>query len=198
MKVLAFDLSMSTGWSFGSSQPNVKPEYGLLDLRLKDTAWKLLETKEKLELCAGKMGAFILERLTNEETYPDLIFWESPMSLYSLTQPANVGKGPPRVRSEVAVLLPHILIGAICGVIHNFGIATDSAPPQTIRKHFTGRGRVPKGEDPKAGTIMRCHQLGFLPYTNTDDNIADAIAVWDYACATRGRRGTGPADLFRR
>lgn len=49
--------------------------------------------------------------------------------------------------------------------------------PQTHRKFFVGQARP---ENPKAATIKRCREMGWEPQ---DDNVADALAIWSFACA---------------
>lgn len=187
MKVLAFDFSFSTGWAFGPSDFGAKPEIGLLDLRLRQDAWKLMEANEKLVVAGESLGMWLRDRLMDDETTPDVIFWEAPMSLAAGGGGNVAGKGS-GFRNEISMALPRHLIGAVSGSIGGLGIETGSVNISTLKKWFTGVGRSKPGEDKKAKTIAMCHAKGYMPYTCQDDNIADAIAVWDYACVHRCKR----------
>jgi Holliday junction resolvasome RuvABC endonuclease subunit len=59
------------------------------------------------------------------------------------------------------------------------GIPVDIFPAQTVAKHFTGSGKM-KRDDKKAAILAECRARGWDP---TDDNQADAAALWDLACA---------------
>jgi hypothetical protein len=68
------------------------------------------------------------------------------------------------------------------GVAYRMGIYTVlEATVADVRQHFIGRRNLP-GDEGKRAVAMRCRQLGYEP---TDDNAADALALWDYACAMR-------------
>lgn len=63
----------------------------------------------------------------------------------------------------------------------------------SIRKHFLGQ--PPKGRDNvKRATIARCHAIGWKV---TDDNQADALALWDMRCAILdGKHAVATSALF--
>jgi hypothetical protein len=72
------------------------------------------------------------------------------------------------------------LHGIIRGVAHLRGIYNISeASVGDIRAHFIG-SRILKRKAAKAEVLMRCRQLG---WPANDDNAADALALWSFACS---------------
>ncbi len=57
-----------------------------------------------------------------------------------------------------------------------FGLQVYKGHIQKIRKHFCGNGRP---EKPKDAVMQACREIGWYPQ---DDNAADALAQFDYAC----------------
>ena len=101
----------------------------------------------------------------------------------------------------------HLLIGlAACirGVAENRGVEVHAYPINSIRKHFMGRA-LAKRDYPalsvyaakkamKGEVMQRCRLLGWQV---SDDNAADAAALWDFACALSGYDTTPAGGLFR-
>lgn len=55
------------------------------------------------------------------------------------------------------------------------GIVTlKNAQPSSVKKHFTGSGKAPKG-----GIMDECDHRGWTYATNDE---ADALAIWDFGC----------------
>jgi hypothetical protein len=64
-----------------------------------------------------------------------------------------------------------------------------------VRVHFIGSTRHKRAEA-KALTINACHRLGWTP---TDDNAADALALWHYqASILDPQLAVQTSPLFRR
>lgn len=68
------------------------------------------------------------------------------------------------------------------------GIPVEIFSAQTVAQHFVGSGKM-KRDEKKAAILAACRTRGWEP---TDDNQADAAALWDLACT---RLSDGP--LFR-
>jgi len=71
------------------------------------------------------------------------------------------------------------------------GIPVEIIPAQTVAKHFTGSGKM-KRDEKKAAILAECRARGWEP---TDDNQADAAALWDLACfrlCPKHAASTGP------
>jgi Holliday junction resolvasome RuvABC endonuclease subunit len=74
------------------------------------------------------------------------------------------------------------------------GAAVDIYSPQTVAKHFIGSGRMKRAEK-KAAILAECRARGWAP---TDDNQADAAAVWDLACTRlSGAHAAASGPLFQ-
>lgn len=72
-------------------------------------------------------------------------------------------------------------LAAVCELVaYQREVECREAAVQTVRKHFCGNGRADKQD-----VIARCVARG---WNVTDDNEADALALWDYACAEIKRR----------
>jgi len=68
------------------------------------------------------------------------------------------------------------LVGAIRAAAAKAGVRVHMVATSTIRKHFIGVGNL-KTKEAKPAVMRRCELLG---YEITDDNSADACAVWNY------------------
>lgn len=86
--------------------------------------------------------------------------------------------------SVILQLKCHGAAEAACGA---FGVLVKTANVSTIRKHFCGRANAGDRASTKRMVLDRAKILGYLPKDCEDDNRADAIAVWEYACAKYAR-----------
>lgn len=91
----------------------------------------------------------------------------------------------------------HAIVEGLC-VRHNIPFDRDrhDVTDSTWRKHYLGRGRWGSRDAAKAKAIRRGRALGFMSADCADDNIADAIGIWDWGCATFARRATRDLVLF--
>jgi len=104
---------------------------------------------------------------------PDLIYIEAPIA-------PSIMAG----RTNMDALM--ILIG-LCftfeGLASTTGIwGTTLAAVHDVRGHFIGSRRM-KSADAKRATVAKCQQLGWMGKSDRNDNQADALALWSYACA---------------
>src|SRR5690606_10064657 len=87
------------------------------------------------------------------------------------------------------------LHGVVDGVAERFDLDCREVHDATARKHFIGKGRMGDREATKRAVLTRCHQLGWLARDCRDEDRADALCVWDWACAHVARR-PGAIQLF--
>lgn len=165
--VLALDLAGRVGAAWGS--PGGRPEATTVDIgraRSED----------------ARLAAMIreTERLLTT-VQPDVLAYEAPVG------------GPTTSHFLVAVA------GCFVGQAALMGYDPKSVAISSIRKHFLGRAlstadypglsKARAKEAIKAAVIARCGALRWAPRT---DDEADAMALWDYACATWGRGQSAP------
>jgi hypothetical protein len=105
-----------------------------------------------------------------QERRPDLLMIEA-----LLPPDAMRGKTSKAVRDRLAGL--HGVIRGVAWLRHVEQIMDCSVGD--VRSHFIG-DRKAKREVAKRETMRRCAQLG---WEHRDDNAADALAIWSYACA---------------
>lgn len=73
------------------------------------------------------------------------------------------------------------------------GITCREENNATIRKHFIGKGSGIPREEMKRRTIEACRARGWNP---VDDNVADALALLDYAMSVYNVPGVKSGPLF--
>ena len=101
----------------------------------------------------------------------------------------------------------HLLIGLVAcvkGCAANRSIPVKDFPINSVRKHFLGRAprvsdypaknRAAAVKAMKADVMARCRLLGWQVDGHDE---ADAVALWDFACATLGAQTTPAGGLFR-
>lgn len=157
MKILALDLATSTGVCAGNS--GAAPH-----------AW----TVSLGGLPDDRRFSNVL-RLTHaiiEEHTPDLIVVEAPV-------------GGPKASAYLIGL-----VACVRGCSFDMGIRCETAHLATVRRHFIGKNLTVKHfphlkmaaakKAIKSEVIHQCRLVGWNPQ---DDNEADAMAIWDWACA---------------
>lgn len=169
--ILALDIATQTGVAFG-------------DRGGAPTAWSV-------DLGAGRSEDARFSRLLSlthsliEEHRPEIIAVEAPI-------------GGPNTS--------HFLVGLIAcvrGCAFNRGVPVQSCSIAAVRKHFIGKHLSAKdypGMKPaqakaaiKGVVMTRCKALGWKV---TDADAADAMATWDFACATMGHQTAPVGGLF--
>lgn len=172
--VMAFDLAGRTGVAFG--RVGEIPRAHALDLGKKGTQ--------------GERLAALLHATQTllERNRPDIVAYEEAV-------------GGPKTSHRLVEM-----IGAFLGQAHRSGFKPHGVPIGTIRKHFLGKAlntthfpgltKSHAKEAIKSTIIARCGALGWAP---RNDDEADAMALWDYACSTYGRGQSVPVGgLFDR
>lgn len=173
MLIAALDIATCTGFAFGA--PGTQPRTDL---------WRLKKPSEHYDVVGGAMGKKIRDLCFLADTRPDLIVFEAPIPPYQ-SQGDGDRKDPIR-RSIESICIPQRAVGGLQGVAECYGIEVLPANMQTVRKHFTGKARWGSSEATKKAVIDRCKALRYVPPTFNDDNICDALALWNWACAVRG------------
>jgi hypothetical protein len=165
MQVFALDLAVRTGFAVGA--PGACPRSGVVTLK---------RPGELPAVAFSNLIAFLNDQLGEG---PDLIVKEAALPLQGFKDRSN---------SAAAVILAYGMHAIVEGMAGRFGIRVESVAAPTIRKHFIGRAKLGDRRATKHAVIDRCHLLKLMPRECVDDNRADALATWDFACATFGRR----------
>jgi Holliday junction resolvasome RuvABC endonuclease subunit len=185
MKVLALDIARQCGLCVGEAGAG-KPVVSSHNLARKG---------EGYEAACQKFAPLLRDWIRVES--PDLIAVEH--WLHPLAQP-----------SADAVIMQLHLHGVVRGIAGCKAIPIRMPTPDEVRVHFCGqksamkRTHGPKTPQQKAEArkatkqmvINRAILLGYLPHGCTDDNMADAAALFDYACAHYARVQNQPLHLF--
>lgn len=154
-KILALDIATRSGWAFG--RPGEIPSSGSIRLAPSGSS-------------NGAIGRGMLRWLTDFITVnnPDMIYYEVPLD------PRHKGGQTTFATARILLGLP-FLVETISEARGVFKLR--EAGVQDVRKYFVGQAR-PK--DKKQAVIARCRELGWKA---EDDNAADALALWSFACA---------------
>lgn len=151
--ILALDIATVAGWCHGAA--GSPPVYGSVNLRHPaGTPGVILNLCDWLvPLCA--------------EIEPTVIVFESPYVPHGRqgTMPINA----------FVVRRLYGMVGAVETIALRRKIRCLEATPTEISQFFLGASRPKKRDAKKLATIERCHQLG---WPVTDDNQADALALW--------------------
>lgn len=175
MIVYALDLATHTGFAVGPA--GARPARAGLHVLKAGDQDHAVATGNLIE---------ILNREWSEQR-PDLVAIEKILNLPAFTSMNS---------SANSVILQIKLHGVVGGMCNRFAIPFREGADSTIRKHFTGKGRAGDRDETKAMVIARCHQLGLMAADCFDDNVADAIAIHDWASATFCRAIEKELHLF--
>lgn len=153
--ILALDIATNLGFAFG--EPGSIPESGSIRLAPSGSS-------------NGTIGRGLLRWLTAfiTEHAPSMIYYEVPLD------PRHMGPKTTFATARILLGLPFLVetVAEARGIfkLREVGV-------QDVRGFFVGQRR-PK--DKKEAVLARCRLLGWKP---DDDNAADALAVWAFACA---------------
>lgn len=154
MNVAALDLGSVTGLAFG--QAGGTPTARSIEL-VGDRISRGVELRDIL-------------REFFEDARPDILYVEAPPNLAGMIQ-----KGT-NIASLQALYGYEMVAGLVA---RDFAVRAKPVDVQVARRHFLGLGKIPKGKG-KELVMQRCRMLrwGF-----ENNNEADALCLWDYACA---------------
>lgn len=154
MNVLALDLASTTGWAYGPAERDVKPRVGTWDLRAKHE-W----------LVPGNL-AMELRKLFREHGPCDAMFIEATLPVFGQ-------------KSQKTAKSQERLHGAALGIAGIYSVPhIEEIAPSTVRKHFCGRANAGERFATKRMVMRRAKDLG---YDCANDDVADAVALWDFA-----------------
>jgi crossover junction endodeoxyribonuclease RuvC len=164
MRILALDLATKTGWAYGKA--GSRPKYGVERLK---------KPTDDVTRACRTLGRLIVRFCRDEDFRPALIVYEAPLTPFA-------GHADQRQRSIESVIMPQQLVGAVESNAEHWGVPCRPVHAGSVRKHFCGRANFGDRSATKKAVIERCHALRLLPADVKDDNIADAVACWSYAC----------------
>ena len=177
--ILALDIATVTGWALG--QAGAKPLYGTVRLK---------KPEEHPRAAAFNMMAFLADMFQER---PDLVVWEEPMPpVFHVNRAAKTGVVH---QNNASMTLPIYLDGILYACCRRKGIECAFVNRMKILKHFTGKAKWGGRDEAKRAVISRCHSLGLMQPHEKNDDIADAIAIHDWASAHRFRK-CGSFALF--
>lgn len=119
---------------------------------------------------------FLNQRLKTDR--PAVVVKEAALSLAAYRE---LGTGEDAIRSAYG------LSAVVTGVCGFYGVPCRDVSVAVATKHFTGMVRHGGRAARKKAIIAQCKALGYLPKDCLDDNRADALAMWDWACAHLAR-----------
>lgn len=155
--ILAYDLATCTGWCEGV--PGGEPRYGSIRFAPAGSS--------TAAIFGGAIKTFV-ERL--QAFRPRVVVFEAPFAPSVMRGKTNANT------ARILLGLPAILEGCCYRLgVHDLREVSVG----DVRQHFLGTRKL-RSAEAKRAVIERCRALGFSP---TDDNAADAIAVWHYASA---------------
>lgn len=174
MNLLCFDIATTCGWAFGPSDG--KPEYGI---------FRLKETSEDYKAVAPTIGKRVRDYCMLRAWQPDLIVCEAPIMPYG-------GGDDDRQRSiqrnVASIIIPQRAVGGVQSVAACYGVDCREVSAATVRKHFVGRANFGSPDKTKAEVLKRCKALGYIPESEKSTDIGDAVALWDFAAFTWGKK----------
>jgi hypothetical protein len=158
--IFALDVGVRLGVAVGP--PNEKPR--VFSVRLKKSG-------QAPQMAGANLIAFLAAEWSKER--PALLFKEAPPALAGFARMSN---------SEATVRLTYALHGIAEAMAGRYGIPVAEKAVSSIRKHYLGFSGRGERSATKRAVIQRGRLLQYLPDGCDDDNMADAIAAWSYAC----------------
>jgi hypothetical protein len=157
--VLALDLASISGWALG--EPGGTPTHGYIRFAAPGSS------HEAIFAAACRWMIDMMERR------PTVVVFESPLATSFKRGKTNA--------STTGLLwgLPAV-IGAVAYMSGCYNIR--KADTRDVRIHFIGSN--PPRAKAKAMTVLNCQRLG---WNVTDDNEADALAIWHFMCTIIAR-----------
>lgn len=158
--IMALDLATVTGYAIGRA--GAAPRSGSVRLRAAD---------QERGVAPFNLGCFLRDRFVLER--PDLLAVEDMLN-------------PTAHRSAAAVLDQIMLHGVVEFMARVNRITLRTVHRSTVLKHFTGSGKSRPRAVGKRDVIQRAQAFGLVPPNCRDEDRCDAVAVWDWACASTG------------
>lgn len=173
MSGLIYTLDLATRTGYCKGRPGERPVSGSVLLK---------RSEEGRRVAFGNLFAFLNAEWSKDK--PWLVLTEGAMTLEAFKAVNS---------SEANVRLQYGLHAIAEGMSIRFGGRFIEANNSTVRKHFLGVPNMGKRDATKAAVVSRAQLLGHMPSDVYDEDRADAISIWDWACAVHGR--TPPREL---
>lgn len=154
--IMFLDVATTSGWCEGA--PGEKPRHGSI---------RFAPVGSSPEAVAAGAIKWLGQRL--QAFRPNAIVIEAPLD------PRHMGKKTNMSTAQLLLGLP-VVLGGVAYLSGVFDIR--HARADDVRMHFLGFR--PKHATAKLDVMDKCKALGFEPQ---DDNAADAIAGWHFACS---------------
>ena len=171
--IFTLDLGVTSGFARG--RPGDMPVSGTVRLK---------KPSESIDTAFANLIAFLCEQFERER--PVLVIKEKMLPLQAF---ATIGNAEATVRAHAGY---HAIVDGLCV---RFGIPSDDVADSTVRRHFIGVGRTGDRDETKRAVVARCHALSLLPKDCHENDRADAIAIWDWACANFGSRAASISNF---
>jgi len=155
-RILALDIATHFGWAYGI--PGETPRGGAKRFAVAGASNGLIGRG-----CLNWFVEFL------KVSPVDALYFEAPFD------PRQMGDRTTFATARVLIGLP-FLIETLAEAKSIFRVR--ECMVGDVRKHFTGRNA--RGDDGKASVQLQCRALG---WSFSNDNEADAKAVWSYACS---------------
>ena len=181
MQLVALDLGTRMGFACGKAGHGAIPRSGAMILKEPQEPTARAYSNLQRWLCG------IIETVPKPERRSMLVVKESPLALAAFKQLGN---------AAATVEFTYKLHGSVEAVCDSYRILCRDVADATIRKHFIGKSNAGKRTATKAAVIHRAKLLKLIPADCTDDNRADAVALFDYAAHTFARASGGDLVLF--
>ncbi|WP_048710772.1 hypothetical protein [Microvirga massiliensis] len=186
MNVWAFDLSIKTGVAMGRPPKDDLSRLNSMTVSLRKRKYE--DVDEDIAHMCENLETFLDHRLGWKEDWPDRIVFEAP-----LNPTAKPRDGRPRGALEL--WLPIALVTTLRLKAQKERIPIEKVWPATVRAKFIDKANAGERRDTKKAVLNRCKEWGYLPFYCTDDNRADAVAIWHWAQRTHGR-WTPPYEIM--
>lgn len=170
--ILALDLGRTTGFAIGV--PGSAPPHS--------GSMRLADRDDRIAVAFGALIKFLDDHFRRER--PQMVVVEAPLTLGAFLK---MGNSEANVQFHFGA---HAILHGMCDL---WSIKLVPCNNATVRKHFIGKGRLGSREATKSAVVSRCQLLKLIPRDCDDDDRADAVANWDWASATYGKR---TSELF--
>lgn len=174
--ILALDIATMTGWARGEA--GEKPTYGTVRLKKPD---------EPVRVAGYNMMCFLADAFRAGR--PDFVCWEEALQpVFHVRRAAETGE---IAQNNASMTLPVILDGVIYACCRRANVECAPVNRMKVLKHFTGKAKWGGRAEAKKAVVGRCHALGLMQAHEKNDDMADALAIFDWASATRFRKPGG-------
>lgn len=171
MQLLCLDIATTTGWACGTVPDRPLPTP--LELRAGDPVYKPQSGSYRIPNAHDAS-----QRLVRYEQWlqdmiavhkPDVVVFEAPFVTG-------------RTHQNTARLLMYLAGVTELTAKKVQGLRFFEENNARVRKHFINKGSGKRAEL-KRKTLEACWSLGWMEFSDTDDNRADALALWHYAAS---------------